>query len=74
MLNPQREKQKSPQKRFLLVLGVVMVVFYLVLGLTIIFWNDIPIALNKDYRTLFGILLIIYSFFRFIRLMQSRRN
>lgn len=72
--NIERKTQKSPQQRFLLILGMVMFAFYLVLGLIIIFWDDIPLSLSKNYRILFGILLIVYSFFRFIRLMQTRRD
>lgn len=71
--NNTRE-QKSPQKRFLFILGLVMFSLYLVLGITIIFWNDFPIELKSGYRIAFGVLLIVYSFFRFIRLLQAKNN
>jgi len=48
--------------------------FYLVLGFLIIFWKDIPFELSKSVRIPFGILIIVYSFFRFVRLMQMRKD
>ncbi|HWK98581.1 MAG TPA: hypothetical protein VNQ55_01475 [Parapedobacter sp.] len=65
-------RQKSPTKRFLSVLGLFMFGFYLVLGLFVIFWKDFPVELNSTYRVLFGVLLVVYSFFRFVRLWQNR--
>lgn len=70
----RENQQKSPQKRFLFILGSVMFVFYFILGLTIIFWEDIPLNLDKTYRIVFGSFLIIYSFLRLIRLVQTRRD
>jgi hypothetical protein len=61
-------------KRFLLILGLVMFAFYLVLGLFIIFWDKFPVEIEKPYRIAFGLLLIIYSFFRFVRLARTRRD
>ncbi|MGV3761255.1 hypothetical protein [Parapedobacter sp.] len=65
-------RQKSPSKRFLSVLGLCMFGFYLVLGLVVIFWKDFPLELDSTYRILFGLLLVVYSFFRFVRLWQNR--
>jgi len=65
-------RQKSPTKRFLSVLGLFMFAFYFALGLAIIFWKDFPLQLDKTLRTLFGVLLVVYSFFRFVRLWQNR--
>lgn len=70
----RENQQKSPQKRFLFILGSVMFVFYFILGLAIIFWEDIPLNLDKTYRIVFGSFLIIYSFLRLIRLVQTRRD
>lgn len=70
----RQNQQKSPQKRFLFILGSVMFVFYFVLGLTIIFWEDIPLELSKTYRIVFGSFLIMYSFLRMVRLIQTRRE
>ncbi len=65
-------RQKSPTKRFLSVLGLFMFGFYFVLGLVIIFWKNMPLEMDKNLRLMFGALLIIYSFFRFVRLWQNR--
>lgn len=67
-------RQKSPTKRFLSVIGLFMFALYFVLGVIIIFWSDFPISMDKTYRILFGVVLIVYSFLRFARLWQSRVN
>jgi hypothetical protein len=68
----QEPTQKSPIQRFLFVLGIVFFLMYFALGMTIIFWDEIPITLSYKGRLAMGILLIAYSFFRFIRLWQNR--
>jgi hypothetical protein len=68
------EKQKSLAKRFLFILGLLLFTFYLAFGLAMIFWKDIPLTLSQNYRIAFGVLLIVYAFFRFIRLLQTKRN
>jgi len=73
MFNSENQ-QKSPQKRFLLILGSVMFVFYLALGLALIFWNDIPLTLNKTYRVALGCFLILYAFLRLLRVLQTKRD
>ena len=73
MLDRENKQQKSPAKRFLFILGLLMFGFYLVLGLFIIFWDQFPLQMDKVYRILFGVLIIIYSFFRFVRLLQNVR-
>ncbi len=67
-----KERQKSPAKRFLSILGVAFFLMYLALGVAIIFWKDIPLDMEPRYRIMFGVLLIVYSFFRFMRLLQTR--
>lgn len=78
MLRTEEKSHKSPARRFMQLLGLVMFAVYLVLGLIIIFWDYLPIqlelAISKNYRILFGIVLIVYSFFRFIRLIQVRKD
>jgi len=68
----QEQTQKSPLQRFLFVLGIVFFLMYFVLGMMIIFWKDIPLTLTYNGRLAMGILLIAYSFFRFVRLWQNR--
>ena len=69
---PQSNRQKSPTKRFLSVLGLLMFGFYFALGIAIIFWKDFPLRLDQTYRVLFGVLLVVYSFFRFVRLWKAK--
>jgi len=47
--------------------------FYFILGLIIVFWEKFPLALERTYRVLFGVLLIVYSFLRFARLWQNQK-
>jgi len=72
--NPDNNTQKSLLRRFLFILGIVFFLMYLVLGLLIIFWKDLPFAFTKYQRWGFGALLIVYAFFRFIRLIQNNNN
>ncbi|ALL04276.1 hypothetical protein AQ505_01470 [Pedobacter sp. PACM 27299] len=72
MFNLRTFKQKSPQQRFLFILGLVMFTFYFVLGLLLIFWTDIPFEIQKTYRILFGLLLIVYAAIRFARLINPK--
>ena len=67
-------KQKSPTKRFLSIIGLFMFGVYFTLGIIIIFWKSFPIPLTTTYRILFGLLLIVYSFIRFVRIWKNRVN
>ncbi len=70
--NKEQEKiQKSPAKRFLFILGLAMFALYFVLGIIIMFWEEFPIDMSQGYRIAFGVLLIGYSFIRFVRLLRS---
>lgn len=64
-------QKKSLKERFLLVLGILFFLAYLVLGLFIIFIKELPIVMDANYRIAFGIILIVYAFFRFIRLINK---
>ncbi|TKC05167.1 hypothetical protein [Pedobacter frigoris] len=67
-------KQKSPQQRFLLILGLVMFAFYLVLGITLIAWKDMPVTLERSYRIALGVLLIVYAAIRFARVNKQKAD
>jgi hypothetical protein len=67
-------KEKSLKERFLLVIGILFFLIYLGLGLIIIFWKEFPINMKPSYRVAFGILLIVYSFFRFMRFFNSNEE
>jgi len=64
-------KKKSLKERFLLVLGILFFLIYLVLGLMIMFWKKLPLNMDPIYRYAFGFLLIAYSAIRFLRLINS---
>ncbi len=70
----RESKQKSPARRFLFIFGLFMFVFYLALGIALIFWNGIPLQLEKTYRVVFGVFLISYALLRLVRLLQTRRD
>lgn len=72
--NTNKRVQKSPKVRFLLVLGIFFFLIYFVLGVAVIFWKNFPINLSTTYRIAFGVLLIVYAFFRFIRLIQNNKE
>jgi hypothetical protein len=72
--NTNKRVQKSPKVRFLLVLGIFFFLIYFVLGVAILFWKNFPINLSPIYRIAFGLLLIVYAFFRFIRLIQNNKE
>lgn len=69
-----RKVQKSPKVRFLLVLGIFFFLVYFALGIAVIFWKNFPIDLPDRYRIAFGVVLIVYAFFRFIRLIQINKT
>ncbi|RZK45600.1 MAG: hypothetical protein EOO97_00810 [Pedobacter sp.] len=66
-------KQKSPQQRFLFILGLFMFIVYGVLGVIMIFYPDIfPVPIAQGYRIAFGVLLIVYAAIRFGRLLNKK--
>ena len=67
-------KQKSPQQRFLFILGLVMFCLYLVLGVSLIVWENFPADIKPMYRIMLGCLLIVYAVIRFIRLMKPNED
>jgi cytochrome c biogenesis protein CcdA len=76
MLNNSTEnkEKKSLKERFFLVIGMVFFLVYLVMGLTIIFWKNFPYDMKPGYRIVFGVVLIVYSFFRFYRIVNDNKN
>jgi len=64
-------KQKSPQRRFLFILGAALFIAITLLGLLIIFWNKLPLPLTQNQRYTFGGLFIVYGIMRFIRVIRT---
>lgn len=67
-------KQKSLLQRFLFFFGILFLVLYFALGCMFIFWKDIPLELSYTRRLLFGILLLVYSIFRFYRIINIKQE
>jgi hypothetical protein len=65
--------QKSPKRRFLLILGLATFIAFSTLGLMIMFWGRLDRSLNlsKTERLLFGSLILIYGVIRFSRLFKE---
>lgn len=67
-------QKKSLKERFLLVMGILLFLAYLVLGLIFIFWKSLPIAMSPKYRLAFGVVLIVYSFIRLFRVYNANNE
>lgn len=72
MFNFETFKQKSPQQRFLFILGLVMFLFYLVLGGMLILGTVVLNQIQPMYRIMLGCLLIVYAIIRFMRLINQK--
>jgi uncharacterized membrane protein (DUF485 family) len=64
-------KKKSLKERFLLVIGILFFLIYLTFGLMVIFWKKLPLNMSDNYRTILGVVIIGYSFLRFIRFFNK---
>ncbi len=71
MLSDNNEKQKSPKRRFLLILGVAAFICLLVFGALIIFWDKFLGQIPKPQKTIFGCVVIIYAVLRFARYLRK---
>lgn len=71
MQNEQHKEKKSPKQRFLLVIGLIVFMLYLILGLIFILVKQIPFNLTDTGRYAFGGLLIVYALYRFVRLSRQ---
>ncbi|KGO88270.1 hypothetical protein Q764_11570 [Flavobacterium suncheonense GH29-5 = DSM 17707] len=67
-------KQKSPQQRFLFVLGLVFLGLYVFLALTLFVWKSMPVEIPYNRRVILGVLLLVYAAFRFSRLLNAESN
>ncbi|UOE50716.1 hypothetical protein MTO98_06460 [Mucilaginibacter sp. SMC90] len=65
------KKQKSPKRRFLLILGTAAFICFVVLGLMIMFWEALPLQMQHYQRLLFGGFIIVYAVLRFSRLFKK---
>ncbi|ASU36104.1 hypothetical protein [Mucilaginibacter xinganensis] len=65
-------EQKSPARRFLLILGAVGFVCVTALGLMVIFWDAMLPNISKGQRITFGLILLAYAVLRFSRLLKKK--
>ena len=66
-------KQKSPQQRFLFVLGLVFLLLYIFFAITLFVWKTMPVEIPYNRRVILGIILIVYAFIRFYRLNNNEK-
>ena len=69
-----KDKQKSPQRRFLLIFGGVVFIALVTLGLLILFDQQFFPALEPPRRTWFGILVLIFAVLRVSRIFKRRND
>jgi uncharacterized membrane protein (DUF485 family) len=78
MFNFNFFEQKSPQQRFLFILGVVMIMLYTAIGILVVFFPQKiridPEVFPSKYRIPFGILLFVYAIIRFSRLFSKEQK
>jgi hypothetical protein len=67
-------RQKSPHKRFLFVLGIIFSLSYMVLGSLLIFNNRLPLPINRNGRLAMGGILIVYGIIRGVRVIQQGKD
>jgi len=67
-------QKKSLKERFLLFIGILFFILYFVLGLFIVFMDNFPIDMIYGYRVAFAVLLIVYAFIRFIRIINDNKD
>lgn len=63
--------QKSPKRRFLLILGVAAFLCVLTLGLMVMFWDKMLPTMPQGQKWAFGGIIILYAFLRFSRLLKK---
>jgi uncharacterized membrane protein (DUF485 family) len=77
MFNFNNSKQKSPQQRFLFILGLAMMIIYLGISIVLIFFSDLlgldPDRFPRKYQIAFAIVLIVYAAIRFFRIIRDNR-
>jgi O-antigen/teichoic acid export membrane protein len=71
MLSNNQEEQKSPKRRFLLILGVTAFIGFCILGFGLIFWNNFPLDIPQTQRTIYGCVILVYAVLRFSRYLRK---
>ena len=65
-------RQKSPKRRFLLILGLATFIACVTLGSMIMFWDKLiqKLDMSQTERLMLGGLFLIYGLLRFSRLFK----
>lgn len=69
-----RDKQKSPPRRFLLIIGGLVFAGLVTFGLLIIYDNNVFPGLENPRRTWFGILILIFAVLRTSRIFIRKKD
>ena len=67
-------RKKSLKERFLFVIGLLLFLIYFAFGVLVIFWKNFPIAIPTTYRIALGVIIIVYAFFRFFRILNTDKD
>ncbi|RNI28615.1 hypothetical protein EFB08_08220 [Rufibacter latericius] len=76
---PQHSQQKSTYENVMKYVSLLMVLLYFGFGLYVLFSSEKQIPFPRDYKYIFGGLLLFYGLIRFVRAYQqyfkkTRRN
>jgi hypothetical protein len=71
-----KREQKSPPRRFLLILGIALLVSITAFGLMILLWDKLALAMGLStwHRTGFGVVCILYAILRSSRLIFRKKD
>jgi len=71
-----KHEQKSPPRRFLLILGIALLVVTVGFGLMILFWDKLikTLDLPPVQRIGFGIICILYGILRSSRILFRKKT
>jgi hypothetical protein len=69
-----KDQQKSPQRRFLLIFGGVVFAALVTWGLLILFDNQFFPTLQPPMRTWFGIIVLLYAVLRISRIFLKKND
>ncbi|QJD95299.1 hypothetical protein HH214_05135 [Mucilaginibacter robiniae] len=72
MQNSLNNKQKSPERRFLFILGAALFIGIAIIGLMIMFWKQLHLPITQTQRYTFGAFFIVYGILRFIRVVRTK--
>jgi len=66
-----KDKQKSLKRRFLLILGIIVMICCIALGIIVMFWDGIATQYPPYQKKIFGGMILVYAVLRFSRLLKK---